>query len=108
MDTTYLDHVRVESPATGVCAGNTPFGGEIVKALKQPGSAVSSRAAAVLTCMLEGNAATKQRLLTIPLELSPAPGSPPGPLMLHCILHLSEAILSPGTPPPSTSWEVMT
>ena len=67
-----------------------------MKALSQPDITVSSRAAAVVTCMLDDNPAVKQRLLSIPLELSPAPGAPPTLLMPQCISHLSNAIYSPG------------
>ena len=69
-----------------------------MKALSQPDVIVSSRAAAVVTCMLDDNPAVKQRLLSISLELSPAQGAPPTLLMPQCISHLSNAIYSPGQP----------
>lgn len=77
-------------------AGNTTFGGEIVRALSQQSLVVSSRAAAVVTCMVDDNPAAKQRLLNIPLDLSPAVGRAPLLLMPQCLTLLSNALFSPG------------
>ena len=93
-----MKHSSCHSLSIDPCAGNTTFGGEIVKALSQPDVTVSSRAAAVVTCMIDDNPAVKQRLQSIPLELSPAPGAPPTLLMPQCISHLSNAIYAPGQP----------
>jgi hypothetical protein len=90
-ETTYLELTFWVSPA-----GSTTFGGEIVRALNRSEVATASRAAAVVTCMLDENPAVKNRLLSIPLELTPPPGQPPTLLMPQCISHLSNAIYSPG------------
>ncbi|KAF5834523.1 hypothetical protein DUNSADRAFT_8774 [Dunaliella salina] len=76
------------------------FGGELAAALRlgSGGGAaaleVSCRAASVLQHLLAGNAAVKERLLQLPVELPPSPSAPSELLLQRCFRLLSLALQS--------------
>ena len=64
-----------------------------MKALGQQDTVLKSRAAAVLTSMIDENTATKERLLQIPLGLGTGPQQR---LLQECVQMLGEAVKSSG------------
>jgi len=76
------------------------FGGELAGALRSGPSGgaaaleVSCRAASVLQHLLAGNAAVKERLLQLPIELPPSPSVPSELLLQRCFRLLSLALQS--------------
>ena len=85
----------------GVGDGDVSLGGFLARALvgKTTGAAggpgelsVSCHAAAVLRHMLDGNAAAKAKILTIPLELPTSAASPPELLLPRIVRYLSAAV----------------
>lgn len=81
-------------PCHGI--GAVTFGGEILKGLGRQ-DASASRAASVLTVILDGNEVVKKQLLRVTVNQTPHHATPPSSLLSHCITALSSQIYTPGT-----------
>lgn len=74
-------------------ADNLTFGGELLRAIVDRSASVRSHAASVLTCMVDGNAPAKQRLLGASLQpTGQQAGASSKLLMPHCLECISGAV----------------